>query len=323
LLAPTFTIYGPDQTTVLGSASGAGQYGTTISATVTGIAAGEQVYIKVAGAETTTLGSGKYFLSLTLGTASLPALALPNTRTLNASALSSGGGQAEIPGKEQGPGGGVGDVFDPFEKPDAPAGTTTSPNRPTIAVNQLAATNSQAQNSLAPQAVFQLVGAAKDQATVSIPVPFRGTIAQAMPASSVPPSPTQAVVHTETGTGGSSMPFDSLPGSEEQATPPAAQPVLAPAILDGAPAAITAAPEGQADLGKWLQACDACFAGHGLLPASETELRNPVLAEGGDAGAQIPSFALAALALGLGGSWALPRGAVLEPRFVSRQARAF
>jgi hypothetical protein len=92
LLAPTLTIYAADQTTVLGTASGAGQYGATISATVTGITAGQHIYIKVAGAETTTLGSGNYVLSLNLGTGSLPTVALPNTQTLNGNPLSAGGG---------------------------------------------------------------------------------------------------------------------------------------------------------------------------------------------------------------------------------------
>jgi hypothetical protein len=92
LLAPTLTIYAADQTTVLGTVSGAGQYGATISATVTGITAGRQIYIKVAGAETTTLGSGNYVLSLNLGTGSLPTVSLPNTQTLNGNPFTAGGG---------------------------------------------------------------------------------------------------------------------------------------------------------------------------------------------------------------------------------------
>src|SRR5262249_20671446 len=100
LLSPTLTVYASDQVTVLGSASGAGQYGTTISVTLTGVSAGQVFYIKVAGAETTTLGSGKYALSLNFGTGALPRVGLPNTQTVNGNPYSSGGGVAQEPGHE-------------------------------------------------------------------------------------------------------------------------------------------------------------------------------------------------------------------------------
>jgi hypothetical protein len=100
LLAPNVTVYASDQTTVLGSASGAGHYGTTLTVTVTGVSAGQQFYVKVAGADSTVLGTGAYALTLNLGTSSSPTVPLPNTQTPNGSPLSGGGGSFEVPGVE-------------------------------------------------------------------------------------------------------------------------------------------------------------------------------------------------------------------------------
>jgi hypothetical protein len=96
LLAPTLTVYASNQTTVLASASGAGQYGTTISATVTAVTAGQVFFVKVAGAEATTLGSGKYALALNFGTGTTPTEASPNTQLLNGNPLTAGGGDPEL-----------------------------------------------------------------------------------------------------------------------------------------------------------------------------------------------------------------------------------
>jgi hypothetical protein len=100
LLSPTVTVYAANQTTVLASASGAGQYGATISATVTGVTPLEQFYVKVSGATTNTLGSGKYALGLNFGTGSMPTEAPPNTQTANGSPLTSGGGQPNAQSNE-------------------------------------------------------------------------------------------------------------------------------------------------------------------------------------------------------------------------------
>jgi hypothetical protein len=93
LLAPTLTVYGADQTTVLGSASGAGKYGTTLSVTVQGVTAGERFYVKVAGADTSAFGTGAYALTLDFGASPSPTVASPNTQTLNGSSPQAGGGQ--------------------------------------------------------------------------------------------------------------------------------------------------------------------------------------------------------------------------------------
>jgi oligoribonuclease NrnB/cAMP/cGMP phosphodiesterase (DHH superfamily) len=93
LLKPRLTVYAADQVTVLGYATGTGYQGSTLSVTVTGIVPGQQLYIKVAGADTTAFGTGKYALTMNFGTGQSPTVPLPNTQTLNGTPLSSGGGQ--------------------------------------------------------------------------------------------------------------------------------------------------------------------------------------------------------------------------------------
>jgi hypothetical protein len=108
LLAPVVTVYAADQKTVLGSACGAGHYGTTLNVTVSNVTAGQQFYLKVAEADTTALGSGEYALGLNFGAGSLPAVTIPNTQTLNGSPLTAGGGMPqESEDPDDGPGFGV------------------------------------------------------------------------------------------------------------------------------------------------------------------------------------------------------------------------
>jgi hypothetical protein len=94
LLAPKVTVYAADQTTVLGSASGLGQYGTTLSVTVNGVVANQQLYVVVSGADNTAFGTGSYALTLNFGSGTSPTVPLPNTQTLNGNPISGGGGQA-------------------------------------------------------------------------------------------------------------------------------------------------------------------------------------------------------------------------------------
>jgi hypothetical protein len=64
LLAPKLTVYGSNGTTVLASANGAGQYGTTLAVTVSNVTAGEKFYVEAQGADTTQMGTGRYALGL-------------------------------------------------------------------------------------------------------------------------------------------------------------------------------------------------------------------------------------------------------------------
>jgi hypothetical protein len=95
LLSPKVTVYAADQTTVLGTSNGVGQYGTSLSVTVGGVTAGQQVYVKVQGADTTAFGTGAYAMTLEFGNTTAPTVPLPNTMTLNGSPLRGGGGQAD------------------------------------------------------------------------------------------------------------------------------------------------------------------------------------------------------------------------------------
>lgn len=91
LLSPILTVYNGAQQQV-GVASGAGQYGSTLSVTVNGIAAGETYYIRAVGAESTAFGTGRYSLGLNVGAGADPTIWLPWTATLNGTPLSGGGG---------------------------------------------------------------------------------------------------------------------------------------------------------------------------------------------------------------------------------------
>jgi hypothetical protein len=99
LLSPKVTVYASDEQTVLGSASGLNQYGTTLTVTIPNVSSGEQFYIKVQGADSTAFSTGNYAMTLNFGTGASPTVPLPNTMTLNGCPLSGGGGQADsLPG---------------------------------------------------------------------------------------------------------------------------------------------------------------------------------------------------------------------------------
>lgn len=94
LLDPSVTIYdsGLNQKA---AASGGNRYGTTISATVNGIAAGQTYYVKVSSCDSiAAFKTGAYGLVLNMGTGADPVVTPPKTQTANGTPLSAGGGQA-------------------------------------------------------------------------------------------------------------------------------------------------------------------------------------------------------------------------------------
>ena len=95
LLAPKIWVYNSSQTQ-LATATGTGYQGSTLTATVSGIVAGQTYYVKVDGADGTALGTGRYALTLNFGTNPDPTVPLPNTMTPNGNPLSGGGGAAEV-----------------------------------------------------------------------------------------------------------------------------------------------------------------------------------------------------------------------------------
>jgi hypothetical protein len=89
MLAPKVTIYAANQTTILGSASGLGQYGTTLSVTINNVFAGEVFYVRVEAADSTSaFGVGAYAMTMNFGSGPSPSVPLPNTQV---AAVYSGG----------------------------------------------------------------------------------------------------------------------------------------------------------------------------------------------------------------------------------------
>jgi hypothetical protein len=97
LLNPSVTVYASDQITVLASGSGTNGANNTVNLTVNNVTAGQQFYVKVAGADATAFGTGAYALVLNFGNNPNPTVTPPDTQTLNGNPLSSGGGQPEEP----------------------------------------------------------------------------------------------------------------------------------------------------------------------------------------------------------------------------------
>jgi hypothetical protein len=98
LLAPMVYVYNSKQTQ-LAKVSAAGQYGTTLTVSLTGLTAGSTYYVRITGADGTAFGTGAYSLTLNMGTGSSPTVPLPSTSTANGSPLSSKGGLALHTGK--------------------------------------------------------------------------------------------------------------------------------------------------------------------------------------------------------------------------------
>lgn len=94
LLSPKLTVYAADQKTVLGTASGLNQRGTTISVSIPNVASGQTYYIRVEGADASPFGTGNYGLIVDLGAKTTPTITPPKTQKANGAKPSSGGGVA-------------------------------------------------------------------------------------------------------------------------------------------------------------------------------------------------------------------------------------
>jgi hypothetical protein len=95
LLSPNVTVYGSNMTTVVGSASGLDQYGTTLTVTIPNAVAGQRYYIQVQGADNTVFSTGDYALGLSFNGTTPPTEPSPTIQYLNGNPLQSGGGSAE------------------------------------------------------------------------------------------------------------------------------------------------------------------------------------------------------------------------------------
>ncbi len=97
LLRPSVTVYGSDQVTVLGSASGAGSYGgANLSVAVNNAVPGQRYFVKVTGADSTSFSTGVYNLTVNFGNTSTSAVTSPVTPLLNGTVLQAGGGLALV-----------------------------------------------------------------------------------------------------------------------------------------------------------------------------------------------------------------------------------
>jgi hypothetical protein len=94
LLAPKLTVYTASGS-VLATVNGAGQYGTTLTASIPYVYAGEQFYVQVQGADTTAMGTGRYALGLSFKGTTPPAEASPIIGYPDGTPLHSGGGEAD------------------------------------------------------------------------------------------------------------------------------------------------------------------------------------------------------------------------------------
>ncbi|MEA2502653.1 MAG: large repetitive protein, partial [Actinomycetota bacterium] len=95
LLSPKATVYAADQTTVLATAGVPGQYGTTLRLSVSGLTAGQQLYVKVQGADNTAFSTGKYALALNFGNGQTPTAVSPVVQIWEGNPISAGGGVAD------------------------------------------------------------------------------------------------------------------------------------------------------------------------------------------------------------------------------------
>jgi hypothetical protein len=287
LLAPQVTVLAADQSTPLGSANGLGQYGTTLTVTLNNqVSAGQQIYIKVTGADTTAaFNTGAYALTLNFGTGSSPTVPLPNTQTANGDPLSSGGG---IPDStKDDPNSGV-DVFPPISDATASTGnaetTTATPNY---------------------ELVLFLAGGQRQAPEVYTAVVLPGTPAATLGATPAPQAPLAVpVLNLLYGGAGNRMATaeDDLlplatPSSNETTTP-------APAAQEQT----ESTREAVSSTAFQQQACDACFKDTSWMAAS-TQAGETSLEIGTESfdGAN-PAIA-AGLLVALGGYW----GAQREP----------
>jgi hypothetical protein len=92
LLAPSLTVYNSSQAQIA-TTSGSGELGSTISLHITGVSAGQQYYVAVGGANTTSFGTGNYALSFQFGSITPPAVPLPNKQVVDGNPIQGGGGQ--------------------------------------------------------------------------------------------------------------------------------------------------------------------------------------------------------------------------------------
>jgi hypothetical protein len=309
LLTPAVTVYAADQQTVLGSASGAGQYGTTLTVTVPNISAGQQFYVKVAGADSTQFSTGAYGLTLNFGIGPNPIVLMPNTQVLNGFPQNNGGSTPELPTVDNLPDTsadsfpddlGAGSNAAPAAAP-APQTVAAAPAAADIARSQPASSGlvSQALSTAAQLAAGRSTSANFTVAPAAQTSP--GATVVIANAGAAPTGPGSTLQTAETNlSGGGAGDLGQVPDSGRDSAPATATP------LQTAPPA--PAPESADVVHTWNQATDACFAGQGWGGASlDVSAASALSASGEVSHETTPGAAIAGLALLLAGSSAVCR----------------
>jgi hypothetical protein len=206
LLTPMVTVYASNQTTVLGTASGRGQYGTTLTLSNIAVTPGSTYYIKVQGADTTVFSDGAYALTLNLGTGPNPTVPLPNTRDPNGNPLQSGGGQPMFP--------------------ESPA--------PTLVPSSMRNADANVVNSLGSRSTFAPVVLPSRTINVAAPVATASVTAPAAPRVDVPAA---GVVNGLGNTPTEERGAQPAPPPDDEGAVPATSPEATPAVPTGEAAA--------------------------------------------------------------------------------------
>jgi hypothetical protein len=293
LLEESLTVYASDQTTVLASGSGTSNTGNTVTLTLSNVSAGEQFYVKMAGANTTSFGTGAYALVLNLSNGTAPTVTLPNTQDLAGSPLVSGGGLADSPSSTvDSPGH---DTFGAAESNPA-SGKGTEQVGPSRVAPPVSKSPGAFDVIRALAAVGEASGAAPTATgcaviTATLPLVAKPNASTAGSYAAPLPGADSALPTNDRGEAGADDP--GIEARPERPTPPAE--------VNQVPAT-----ENQLSLQPEAQACDACFAELNSPMAAAESVSDELAVDGsGDAW-----LAEAALAMGLaglsGGFWTSP-----------------
>ncbi len=95
LLSPKLTVYSSNGSTVLATANGEGEYGTTLTLSISGVTAGEKFYVLAQGADSTEMGTGNYALGLNFKGNTPPTEPSPVVAEPDRNPEQTGGGQAD------------------------------------------------------------------------------------------------------------------------------------------------------------------------------------------------------------------------------------
>jgi len=266
LLAPTLTVYN-GAGVQMASAVGVGQWGSTVTLTLTGVYPQEQFFVKVSPTDASANGTGAYGMTFNFGSGPSPAVPIPYTLTPNGYPLSGAGATPENTGF---------DTFSPTEGLPRPQPVHSSSGSTAVPLSF------QVKTSASIAAVYPALGENVQFSRVDVP------------ATVVRPAGAAADV----GSGVSESPSALDPELLDQNGP--VLQIVEPSISQMTTAGDTARIENTAL--SWKQACSACFEEQQSLQ-SITENNGSDHAEKLDSGTFDPAAAFLGMAVVLGGYW--------------------